>query len=309
MIERIHKELHEFEYELIYVNDGSTDQTLDELRAIDDDHLRILDLQKNYGQSLALQAGIDAALGDYIVTMDGDLQNDPADIPAMLRLAEQGDYDLVAGVRANRQDNALIRKFPSRLAGKLISSSTGLHWTDYGCALKVIRADLAKRLKIYGELHRFIAVLAHLEGARMKQMPVKHHPRVAGKSKYGLNRTLKVMSDLLLILFLKKYLQKPMHLFGGWGLLSLFTGTGIMGYWLLQQAFGLSGAGNATLVIGVILLVAGLQFIGIGFMTELQMRTYYEGQEKKPYVVRKMYPSTASGVSLPTEKLHISSGL
>lgn len=298
MIRQIQQALVAFDYELIYVNDGSTDQTLLELRSLEHDQLRILDLQKNYGQSAALQAGIDAARGEYIVTMDGDLQNDPADIPQMLALAIQGDYDLVAGIRTHRQDAALLRKWPSRLANALIARTTGIRWTDYGCTLKVFRADLAKRLKIYGELHRFIPILAYLEGARMMQVSVQHHARLSGKSKYGLNRTLKVMSDLMLMLFLKKYGQKPMHLFGSWGLMSSLTGIALVGYWLVQTAFNNTRIGHLALLLGVVCFLAGLQFIGLGIMTELQMRTYHESQQKKPYTVRKVYSS--EGLVLPS---------
>ena len=300
LIRQIHQALHTIDYELIYVNDGSTDGSLAELRAVKEYPLRIVDLGRNYGQSLALRAGIDVAQGTYIVTLDGDLQNDPADITALLRLAEQDDYDLVAGIRANRQDHALLRKLPSRLAGLLISRTLGLHWSDYGCALKIVRADLAKRLKLYGELHRFIAVLAHLEGARMTQVPVRHHARQRGQSKYGLSRTLKVVCDLLLLLFLKKYMQKPMHLFGSWGIMSFLIGMGLSGYWLVQQLLSQASGNNTALTLGIIFLLAGLQFIGIGLMAELQMRSYYESQNKKPYSIRKIYdvvPNTSSGAS------------
>ncbi|WP_080056010.1 glycosyltransferase family 2 protein [Spirosoma aerolatum] len=308
LVRQIQQALSVFDYELIYVNDGSTDQTLLELRALAQDRLRILDLQKNYGQSAALQAGIDAARGEYVVTMDGDLQNDPADIPQMLTLAIEGDYDLVAGIRAHRQDHAILRKWPSRLANGLITRTTGIRWTDYGCTLKVFRADLAKRLKIYGELHRFIPILAHLEGARMMQVPVRHHARQAGKSKYGMNRTLKVISDLMLILFLKKYLQKPMHLFGGWGVLSSLSGLGLLSYWLIQTAFGHSETGNSPLVIGIVCFLAGLQFIGFGIMAELQMRTYFESQHKKPYTVRKIYSNEVAVLPSISTVFHSQAG-
>ncbi|GAA4465863.1 glycosyltransferase family 2 protein [Nibrella saemangeumensis] len=289
MVEQVSRALVGYDYELIYVNDGSTDQTLAELKTILHDRLVILDLQKNYGQSLALAAGIEAAKGDFIVTMDGDLQNDPADISRMLKLAEDGDYDLVAGIRANRQDGALLRKLPSRLANALIRWSTDVHMKDYGCALKVFRADLAKNLGLYGELHRFIPVLAHLEGARVTQVDVQHHPRRIGQSKYGLGRTLKVVSDLILMLFMKKYLRKPMHLFGNWGLLSLLVGLGVNAYLLVLKLAGQEIWGKPLLILGMMLVLAGIQLISFGIMAELQMRTYYESQEKKPYKVRRVY--------------------
>ena len=206
-------------YEIIYVDDGSSDGTVEELHAYTCEHLRVIELRKNYGQSLALMAGIDHASGEFIATMDGDLQNDASDIPMLLELAEKGDWDMVAGNRANRKDGMFLRKIPSRIANYIIRNTAGVNLKDYGCALKVFKSELAKDLGLYGELHRFIPVLAHLEGARITQVDVKHHPRKFGTSKYGLNRTFKVVSDLLLMLFFKKYMQKPMHLFGNLGVL------------------------------------------------------------------------------------------
>ncbi|MFD1140670.1 glycosyltransferase family 2 protein [Larkinella insperata] len=291
MIEQIERALIGYDFEIVYVNDGSTDRTLVELKSVHNDRLVVVDLQTNYGQSLALAAGIDVARGEYIVTMDGDLQNDPADIPMMLRLAEEGDYDLVAGIRAKRQDGALLRKLPSRIANWIIRQTSGVHLKDYGCALKVFRADLAKSLGLYGELHRFIPVLARLEGARMTQVDVQHHPRRIGQSKYGLGRTLKVVSDLILMLFMKKYLRKPMHLFGSWGLMALAVGLLINGYLLFQKLLGHDIWGRPLLILGTILVLAGIQLITFGIMTELQMRTYYESQDKKPYKIRRIYKS------------------
>jgi glycosyltransferase involved in cell wall biosynthesis len=289
MIDQIERALIGYDFEIVYVNDGSSDRTLVELKAVHNDRLVVVDLQTNYGQSLALAAGIDVAQGQYIVTMDGDLQNDPADIPMMLKLAEEGDYDLVAGIRANRQDGALLRKLPSRIANWIIRQTSGVYLKDYGCALKVFRADLAKSLGLYGELHRFIPVLARLEGARMTQTDVQHHPRRMGQSKYGLGRTLKVVSDLILMLFMKKYLRKPMHLFGNWGLIFLMTGLLINGYLLILKLMGQDIWGRPLLILGTILVLAGIQLITFGIMTELQMRTYYESQNKKPYKIRRIY--------------------
>lgn len=291
MIEQVERALIGYNFEIVYVNDGSSDRTLAELKAVHNDRLVVVDLQTNYGQSLALAAGIDVAQGQFIVTMDGDLQNDPADIPMMVRLAEEGDYDLVAGIRANRQDGALLRKIPSRIANWIIRQTSGVHLKDYGCALKVFRADLAKNLGLYGELHRFIPVLARLEGARMTQTDVQHHPRRIGQSKYGLGRTLKVVSDLILMLFMKKYLRKPMHLFGNWGLISLMAGLLINGYLLILKILGNDIWGRPLLILGTILVLAGIQLITFGIMTELQMRTYYESQDKKPYKIRRIYKS------------------
>ena len=194
-IERISQALINFDYEIIYVDDGSSDNTIKMLHEVKHNRLKIIEFKKNYGQSLALMAGIDHAEGEYIATMDGDLQNDPTDIPQMVQLAEEGGWDLVAGERANRKDGFILRKLPSRIANYLIRSLSGVRLKDYGCALKVFKADLAKDLGLYGELHRFIPVLAYLEGARITQIPVKHHAREFGTSKYGLNRTIKVISD------------------------------------------------------------------------------------------------------------------
>ena len=289
MVEQIRRAMQGIRYELIYVNDGSTDKTLSELRAIDDPTLIILDLQRNYGQSLALAAGIDVARGAYIVTLDGDQQNDPDDILRLLKHCDANDLDLVAGLRANRQDGYLLRTMPSRLANALIRWATGVPFRDLGCSLKVFRADLAKNLNLYGELHRFILVLAHLEGARMAQLPVNHRPRQIGQSKYGLGRTFRVISDLLLLVFLKKYLRKPVHLFGTTGLLMMAAGLTSLCIaliiWLKTDELPAIG----WLIAGLILVVGGIQSLAFGIVTELQVRTYFESQRKKPYRIRRIY--------------------
>ncbi len=277
------------DYEIIYVDDGSRDGTLAELKKIQHSRLRFLEFRKNYGQSMALMAGIDHADGDFIATMDGDLQNDPADIPAMLQLAETGDWDLVAGIRANRKDGMLLRKIPSLIANWIIRTSTDVHLKDYGCALKVFRKEIAKDLGLYGELHRFIPVLARLEGARITQMDVRHHARQFGKSKYGLGRTFKVISDLLLMLFMKKYLQRPMHLFGNFGVALFAIGALINFYLGILKLTGHDIWGKPLLILGLMLVIAGIQLITIGIVVEIQMRTYYESQQKRPYKVRREY--------------------
>ncbi len=288
LVQRISDALEGFAYEMVYVDDGSTDGTLKELRNVRHPRLKIIELKKNYGQSLALMAGIDHSEGEFIATMDGDLQNDPTDIPEMLRVAREGGWDMVAGNRANRQDGFILRKLPSRMANYIIRNASGVRLKDYGCALKVLRADLAKDLGLYGELHRFIPVLAHLEGGKITQVDVKHHPRQFGKSKYGLNRTFKVVSDLLLMLFFKKYLQKPMHLFGNSGLFLLVLGLAINLYLLTLKVLGQDIWGRPLLILGMILLLAGIQFITIGITVEIQMRTYFESQQKKPYKIRNL---------------------
>ena len=274
------------DYEIIYVDDGSTDGTVRELKQIDDPRLTMVEFRKNYGQSLALMAGIDMARGDYIATMDGDLQNDPLDVPEMLKLVQHGDWDLVVGERVNRQDGALLRKIPSRIANWIIRNLSGVHLRDYGCALKVFRAEIAKDMGIYGELHRFISVLASLEGARITQIPVRHHARQFGVSKYGLGRTFKVVSDLMLMLFFKKYLQKPMHLFAQAGLFLFAAGALINVYLLVIKLMGEDVWGRPLLILGALLVLAGIQLITVGIIVEVLMRTYYESQDKRPYRVR-----------------------
>lgn len=289
MIEQVTVVLKGYEYEIIYVDDGSTDGTLKELKKINDPHLKFIEFRKNYGQSLALMAGIDEAEGDYIVTLDGDLQNDPSDIPMMLKIAEEGDWDLVAGLRAKRKDGWILRKIPSLIANWIIRTSTSVRMKDYGCALKIFKKEIAKDLGLYGELHRFIPVLAHLEGAKITQVDVKHHARKFGKSKYGLGRTFKVISDLLLMLFLKKYLQKPMHLFGNVGVVLSLAGTIILGYLGILKLMGNDIWGRPLLMLGILLFIAGIQLVTIGIVVEIQMRTYYESQGKRPYKVRKVF--------------------
>jgi len=288
LIEQISTALEGYDYEIVYVDDGSTDGTLKELYSVEHDRLRVVEFRKNYGQSPALMAGIDFARGEYIVTMDGDLQNDPSDIPEMLQLAEEGNWDMVAGERVNRQDGMLLRKLPSKIANFIIRQTTDVHMKDYGCALRIFRSEIAKDLGIYGELHRFIPVLAHLEGAKVIQIPVKHHARKFGKSKYGLGRTLKVVSDLLLMLFFKRYMAKPMHLFGNLGLGIFLIGVVINLYLVGLKILGQDIWGKPLLILGLMLVIMGVQFITIGIVIEIQMRTYFESQAKRPYKVRKV---------------------
>ncbi|MEM1327700.1 MAG: glycosyltransferase family 2 protein [Bacteroidota bacterium] len=288
LIERISQALVDYDYEIIYIDDGSTDGTLAALKSIRHDRLKIIEFRKNYGQSLALMAGIDHATGEYIATLDGDLQNDPSDIPAMLTKLKVEQLDMVIGNRANRKDGALLRKLPSAIANTIIRSASGVHLKDYGCALKVFTKELADDLGIYGELHRFVTLLAILEGAKIDQVDVKHHARQFGQSKYGLGRTFKVMSDLLLMLFFKRYLQRPMHLFGNVGLFSLGFGLLINLYFGVLKLMGQDIWGRPLLILGFLLVIAGIQFISLGFILEMQMRTYYESQDKRPYRVRNI---------------------
>lgn len=286
---RINESLKGIDYEIVYVDDGSTDSTLRQIKELKDDKVVLVELRKNFGQSSALYAGIEVASGEYLVTMDGDLQNDPSDIPMMLELAEKEDWDLVAGVRKNRQDGMFFRKIPSKIANSIIRSSTGVRIKDYGCTLKVFKNDLAKNLGLYGELHRFIPVLASLEGARITQVDVKHHAREFGKSKYGINRTFKVVADLLLMLFFKKYMQKPIHLFGGIGLIMGLIGIIINTYFLILKITGHDIWGKPMLLLGILMVIAGIQLITVGIIADVLMRTYYESQNKRPYKIRKIH--------------------
>ena len=296
LVHKIHHDLEGFDYEIVYVDDGSADRTAQRIMSLHDPRITLVELKLNSGQGSALAAGIEQASGDYIVTLDGDLQNDPSDIPMMVSVAEEGGWDLVAGIRKNRKDDFLLRKIPSRLANSMIRRTTHVRIRDYGCTLKVFKSDLAKNLGLYGELHRFIPVLASFEGAAITQVEVKHHARIHGKSKYGLGRTFRVVSDLLLMLFLKKYLQKPMHLFGTTGLLVLLVGAAINVYMLVLKIQGQDIWGKPLLLLGILLIIAGIQLITIGIVAELQIRTYFESQQKKPYKVKRIsHGRTGSG--------------
>jgi glycosyltransferase involved in cell wall biosynthesis len=284
---RIAEALAGIEHEVIFVDDGSSDRTVAEIEQYGSPSTRILVLNRNYGQTTAMAAGIDAAEGELIVMLDGDMQNDPLDIPLMIKCMEEGNWDVVAGIRAKRQDGFLLRKVPSKIANWLIRRSTGVHMKDYGCTLKLFRSDVAKSLGLYGELHRYIPVLASMYGARMTQMEVRHHSRHAGVSKYGLGRTFKVASDLMLMLFFQKYGQRPMHLFGGTGLALFLVGVLINLYLLVEKIMVGSIGGRPLLFVGVLLTFTGIQLITTGFMADLIMRTYYESQNKKPYNIKK----------------------
>lgn len=288
LLESIYRELHAFDYELILVDDGSTDATVERIRALANTRTKLVVLNRNYGQTPAMAAGIEHASGQYIVTLDGDLQNDPADIPMMLEKLKNEKWDVVAGFRQNRQDKALVRKFPSKIANYLIRQLTGVHIRDYGCTLKVFKSQIAKNLGLYGELHRFIPILAVLQGGKITDVPVKHHARIHGQSKYGLGRTLKVMSDLLLMVFFQKYFRRPIHLFGPLGFVTLFAGIVINLYLLVVKIMGHDIWGRPLLLLGFLLVLAGIQFLTFGLIAELMMRTYYESQNKKTYVVREV---------------------
>lgn len=289
LIHELRLALQGIEYEIIFVDDGSTDRTVQEIKSEADERIHLICLKKNYGQTPAMAAGIDMARGQYLVTLDGDLQNDPADIPGLLHKLKTEDWDAVTGFRKNRKDKALFRKLPSKIANYFIRNLSGVHIRDYGCTLKVFKRQVAKGLDLYGELHRFIPILAVLQGAKITDMEVNHRARVHGVSKYGLNRTLRVMSDLLLMAFFQKYFRRPIHLFGPLGFVSLALGMAINFYLLALKIMGEDIWGRPLLLLGVSLALAGIQFLTFGLLAELMMRIYYESQNKKTYSIREIF--------------------
>ena len=289
LVDAIRNALSGIDYEVIFVDDGSIDATRKRIKEVIDDRIVLVELRKNYGQSTAMAAGIDYSSGKYIALLDGDLQNDPTDIPFMLKKLKDEDWDVVAGNRKNRKDGMFLRKIPSKIANALIRSMTKVYIQDYGCTLKIFKREIAEDLGLYGELHRFIPVLASMQGARIVQVDVKHHPRQFGVSKYGLGRTFRVMSDLVTMVFFRRYSQKPMHLFGTMGFISLFLGIIINLYLLVLKIMGEDIWGKPILLLGMILLLGGIQLITIGILAEVSMRTYYESGSKKTYAVRNLF--------------------
>jgi glycosyltransferase involved in cell wall biosynthesis len=290
LIDEVHQALvgQNIEYELVLVDDGSRDNTFQVLqeRARTDRRLSVIQLRRNFGQSAAMQAGIDAAQGAVIVLMDGDLQNDPHDIPRMIAKLDEG-YDLIAGWRKDRQDTFINRRLPSMIANWIISRAVKVPLHDYGCTLKALRREVAKELKLYGEMHRFIPALASLIGARVFEMAVGHRARRFGTSKYGIGRTLRVVLDLITVLFLKTYLVRPMQVFGMFGI-SLFTvGLGISGTLTFQRlVYNMQLSDRPLLLLGVLLILMGVQILSLGLVADVVGRTYHEAQGKTPYYVR-----------------------
>jgi glycosyltransferase involved in cell wall biosynthesis len=289
LLQATYAALSGMDYEVILVEDGSTDRTVAEVKKYANTRTKLVIFNRNYGQTTALAAGIDQATGEYIATMDGDLQNDPTDLPSMLQKAIDEEWDVVAGRRANRKDGFVLRKIPSKIANWIIRNSTNVHLKDYGCTLRVYKAEIAQNMGLYGELHRFIPVLAKQEGAKMTEVDVKHHPRIHGTSKYGLSRTFKVMADLILMLFFQKYFQRPIHLFGGLGLLAFLLGGVINVYLLVLKILGEDIWGRPILILGFMLILGGIQLITTGIIAEIIVRTYFESQDKKTYRVKALY--------------------
>jgi glycosyltransferase involved in cell wall biosynthesis len=281
----------DFPWEVVYVDDGSLDQSLGILSEIareDVDHVCVVQLRRNFGQTAAIAAGIDYAQGDILVLMDADMQNDPADIPMMLEKIKQG-YDVVSGWRINRQDPFMTRKLPSRIANGLISRVTGVHLHDYGCTLKAYRREVITGFRLYGEMHRFIPAFAGWVGANIIEVPVNHHPRRYGKTKYGLERTIKVILDLFTVKFLSSYANKPIYLFGGAGIV-LFTGSvlALLIIIIRKLWIGESMVRSPLLQMSTMLFILGFQSILLGLIAELLVRTYHESQAKPTYTVRKV---------------------
>jgi len=288
LCQRIHAALAStnWTYEVVMIDDGSTDDSAQILRRLhaEDPQLKVLRFRRNFGQTAALAAGFAYAHGEVIVSLDGDLQNDPLDIPRLVAKLSEG-YDLVSGWRINRQDPFVRRRLPSQIANWLISLTTRVKLHDYGCTLKAFRRDVAKELKLYGEMHRFIPALAGDLGARIVELPVTHHPRQRGHSKYGLTRTLWVMLDLLTVKFLSSYATRPSHLFGLCGLLAVLLGGAITLLLGIQKVFfGVKLAARPLLLLGVLLVVIGVQFVTLGLIGEMLARTYHESQEKPIWI-------------------------
>lgn len=278
-------------FEVLCIDDGSSDGSLAVLRQLSREYstLRVAEFRRNFGQTAAMQAGLDAATGAVVVMLDADLQNDPADIPRMLDKLDEG-YDLVAGWRAKRQDTFFSRRLPSVVANRIISLTTHVHLHDYGCTLKAIRREVVKELRLYGEMHRFIPVIASLVGARLVELPVHHRARRFGSSKYGIGRTVRVVLDLLTVLFLQRFLVRPIQIFGLWGLVLLLAGLGICGFLAVEKLFlGADIGGRPLLLLGVLCVLVGVQLLSLGLVADLLGRTYHEAQRKPPYYVRRWW--------------------
>ena len=280
---------HQLLFELIIVNDGSVDSTSNVLEnlSLEIKQLTVINLRKNYGQTAALAAGFDHSNGDIIVTLDGDLQNDPNDIPKLITNINEG-YDLICGWRFQRKDKLLNRRIPSQIANRLIGNVTGIHLHDYGCSLKAFKHEIIKDIKLYGELHRFLPVLANIEGAKIKEIKVNHRSRKYGQSKYGIDRTFRVLMDLLTVWFMNKFLTRPMYVFGFIGIISIISSFIMSSYLIVLKFLGESIGNRPLLIFALILGIAGVQLFSFGLLGELLMRTYHESQNRPIYRVREI---------------------
>jgi len=286
-------------YEVLFVDDASSDRTFELLANLveTDGHLKVIRLRRNFGQTAALSAGFHEAQGEIIIAMDGDLQHAPEDIPALLEKVEEG-YDIASGWRQNRVDNALLRKLPSRIANWLMAKASGVDLRDFGTTFKAYRAEVLKDVHLYGELHRFIPALASFYGARIAEVPIRNSLRTAGDSHYGLGRTFRVLFDILTIRFLLKYFTRPMHFFGTLGLAGTTLGSGIMLFLGVNKIFGqdIIAEHGPLMVLGGLLLLAGLIMFSTGFIGEMLMRTYFESQDRRIYAVREIRTRKQRGV-------------
>lgn len=276
------------DYELVFVDDGSTDGTSSQIIKFSDERTTLIQLRKNFGQTAALKAGIDYVKGEYIATLDGDLQNDPEDLLKMLEILKKDNYDIVAGIRSSRKDHLFLRKLPSSVANFIVRRITGTDIIDNGCAIKIMKADFIKDLPMYGEMHRFLSTLSAMEGARIKQIPVNHLARVHGKSKYGLDRTLKVISDLILMNFRKRFEQKPMYLYGTAGFFTSLAGAIILLSLFIDKLLGKDIWGRPVMLLGVLLLFIGFQIISTGLVLDLIIRKHFEHNQIKPYRIKRI---------------------
>jgi glycosyltransferase involved in cell wall biosynthesis len=277
------------DYEIIFVDDGSTDGTYQRLKQLaeKDSKLKIIRFKRNYGQTAAMSAGFEHAKGDVIITLDADLQNDPEDIPLLLEKLEEG-YHVVSGWRKDRKDPFLSRKLPSMVANWLISKITSVHLHDYGCTLKAYRAEVVKDLELFGDMHRFLPALTKRRGAKITEVVVRHHPRMFGKSKYGIGRTVRVLLDIMLVKFLNEYINKPLYMFGSVGFLLLGLGLFSLFYLIFLKLFLEEPIGRRPLLIlSVLLILAGIQLISTGLLAELLVRIYYRTKDTKPYVIQE----------------------
>jgi glycosyltransferase involved in cell wall biosynthesis len=288
-------------YEIVAIDDGSTDDTFAQLAALQsgDARLRVIRLRRNFGQTAAFAAGFAHARGRFIVTSDGDLQNDPRDIPGMIEIAERGP-DIVAGWRKNRRDPFINRRLPSMIANAVISFSTGVKLHDYGCSLKVFRADVVKPMKLYGEMHRFLPAIASEMGVTIAEQVVNHRPRRHGSSNYGISRTIRVVLDLLTVKFLISYSTRPLHIFGLLGFTMGLLGAGVCGWLAWMRLFGYASIGNRPLLLfGILLVFTGVQLVTLGLLAEMQARTYHESQNKPIYVIREIRESVVESDDEP----------
>tara|TARA_Y100000589_G_scaffold6894_1_gene5905 strand:+ start:268 stop:1227 length:960 start_codon:yes stop_codon:yes gene_type:complete len=283
---------HKLDFELIIVNDGSVDNTINVLETISlEKELIVINLRKNYGQTAALAAGFDNSNGEIIVTLDGDLQNDPNDIPNLLTKINEG-YDLICGWRFERKDKLINRRIPSKIANRLIGKVTGIFLHDYGCSLKAFKREIIKDIKLYGELHRFLPVLANIEGAKIREIKVNHRKRKYGYSKYGIDRTFRVLMDLLTVWFMNKFLTRPMYVFGFIGIISIISSFIISSYLVVLKFLGENIGNRPLLMFALILGIAGVQLFSFGLLGELLMRTYHESQNRPIYRVRNIIENT-----------------